>query len=291
MDEKARKTQEYLKPPAKSWGNSGRMVPSENAGPVQGKEMDMKIVVIGGSGLIGKTLVSTLREKGHEALAASPRTGVNAVTREGLAEALSGAQVVVDVANSPSFEERAVLEFFETSSRNLLAAGIAAGVTHHVILSVVGAQRVHDSGYLRAKAVQEKLVKLSGLPFTILQATQFFEFVDAIIEAGTENDVARLSPALMQPIAAREVANALAEIALNKPLNSTVEIAGPEPIPLDALARQYLAAKGDPRAVIADVHAKYFGAQIDDTSLTPGAAPRLGTMHFQDWLDHEFGRR
>lgn len=267
------------------------MVPSENAGPVQGKEMDMKIVVIGGSGLIGKTLVSTLREKGHEALAASPRTGVNAVTREGLAEALSGAQVVVDVANSPSFEERAVLEFFETSSRNLLAAGIAAGVAHHVILSVVGAQRVHDSGYLRAKAAQENLVKSSGLPFTILQATQFFEFVDAIIESSTEHDVARLSPALMQPIAAHEVANALAEIALDRPLNSTVEIAGPEPIPLDALARQYLAAKGDPRAVIADVHAKYFGAQIDDTSLTPGAAPRLGAMHFQDWLDQEFGRR
>ena len=248
----------------------------------------MKIVVIGGNGLIGRRLVSRLRQDAHEVVAASPSSGVNTLTREGLAEALAGAQVVIDVANSPSFEDRAVLEFFETSSGNLLAAGIAAGVTHHVILSVVGTGRLPDSGYLRAKAVQERLVTASGLPFTILQATQFFEFVDALIQSGTRGNMIRLSPALLQPVAADDVVAALADLALSKPSNGTVEIAGPERIPLDALARRYLAAKAYPEAdrrqVIADVHARYFGALLNDKSLTPGAYPRLGTMCFHQWL-------
>lgn len=248
----------------------------------------MKIVVIGGNGLIGQNLVTRLRKQGHEVVAASPRSGVNTITREGLAEALSGAQVVIDVANSPSFEDKAVLEFFERSSRNLLAAEIAAGVTHHVVLSVVGTERLPESGYLRAKAVQENLVKASGIPFTILQATQFFEFVGAIIQSSTAGSTIRLSPALLQPIAADDVAAALVKLALDKPLNGTVEIAGPEKIPLDALARQYLTVKADPatnqRRVIADIHARYFGAQLDDTSLTPSGHPLLGRVHFHDWL-------
>jgi len=244
----------------------------------------MKIVVIGGSGLVGSKLVGLLRGKGHEVLAASPKSGVNTITRDGLAEALSGASVVVDVANSPSFEDKAVLEFFETSGRNLHAAEAAAGVGHHVALSVVGTERLPESGYFRAKAAQEKLIKASAIPYTILQSTQFFEFVGGIVQSGTVGDVIRLSPALLQPIASDEVAAALANVAVGAPVNGTVEVAGPEQVPLDALARQYLAAKGDKRQVIADVRARYFGAEFNDKSLTPGANPRLGATRFEDWL-------
>lgn len=244
----------------------------------------MKIVVIGGSGLIGSKLVNRLRQKGHEVLAASPASGVNTITREGLAEALFGAQVVVDVANSPSFEDKAVLEFFERSGHNLLAAEAAAGVGHHVALSVVGADRLPESGYLRAKVAQEKLIKASGIAYTILRSTQFFEFVGGIVQSAAAGDVVRLSPAHLQPIASDDVVVALADLAVGPPMNGTVEVAGPELIPLDALARQYLATKKDPRQVIADVHARYFGTELDDKSLTPGDHPRLGSVRFEDWL-------
>lgn len=251
----------------------------------------MKIVVIGGSGLIGTNLVNRLRKSGHEVVAASPSSGVNTITREGLAEALSGARVVVDVANSPSFEDNAVLAFFETSSRNLLAAEAAAGVGHHVALSVVGTGRNPDSGYLRAKAAQETLIKASRIPYTILQATQFFEFVGAIVQSGTDDDAIRLSPALLQPIASDDVAAALADIATSEPANDTLEIGGPEKLPLDAIARQYLTAKGDKRQVIADVRARYFGTELNDKSLTPGANPRTGPTRFTDWLNTSSAQR
>jgi uncharacterized protein YbjT (DUF2867 family) len=245
----------------------------------------MKIVVIGGSGLIGSNIVDRLRRKGHEVLAASPASGVNTITREGLAEALSGAQVVVDVANSPSFEDKAVLEFFEKSGRNLLAAEAAAGVGHHVALSVVGTDRNPESGYLRAKLAQENLIKTSKIPYTILQSTQFFEFVGAIVQSSADGDAIRLSPALMQPIAANDVAAALAEIALAEPMNGTVEIGGPEKIPLDAIGRQYLVARNDKRRVIADAKARYFGTELNDKSLTPaGQHPLVGPTNFKDWL-------
>ena len=247
----------------------------------------MKIVVIGGSGLIGSNVVNRLRRKGHEVLAASPASGVNTITREGLAEALLGAQVVVDVANSPSFEDKAVLEFFEKSGRNLLAAEAAAGVGHHVALSVVGTDRNPESGYLRAKLAQENLIKTSKIPYTILQSTQFFEFVGAIVQSGTDGDAIRLSPALLQPIAANDVAAALAEIALAAPMNGTVEIGGPEKIPLDAIGRQYLVARNDKRRVIADAKARYFGTELNDKSLTPaGQHPLVGPTNFKDWLSN-----
>ena len=244
----------------------------------------MKIVVIGGSGLIGSKLVDLLRERGHEVVAASPNTGVNTLTGEGLAGALAGAQVVVDVANSPSFEDKAVMDFFVTSGRNLLAAEAAAGVRHHVALSIVGTQRVVDSGYLRAKAAQENLIKTSSIPYTILQSTQFFEFIERIAKSGLSGDVYRLSPALMQPISSDEVVEALCDIALAAPLNGTVEVAGPEALPLDELARQVLAARQDPREIIADTHARYFGAELNDQSLIPGPKARIGSMTFSDWL-------
>ena len=244
----------------------------------------MKIVVIGGSGLIGSQLVDRLRKCGAEVLAASPNTGVNTLTGEGLAEALAGADVVVDVANSPSFEDSAVMDFFLTSGRNLLAAGKTAGVKHHVALSVVGTQRMVESGYLRAKAAQENLIKSSGIPWSILQSTQFFEFVDRIAAGALDGDVYRLSPALMQPIVSYEVVAALADIALGAPLNATVEIGGPEAIPLDELARQLLSARQDPRRVVPDAHARYFGAELNDQSLVPGPDGRLGSLTFGDWL-------
>jgi uncharacterized protein YbjT (DUF2867 family) len=247
----------------------------------------MKIVVIGGSGLIGSNVVNRLRQKGHEVVAASPASGVNTITREGLAEALSGAQVVVDVANSPSFEDKAVLEFFEKSGRNLLAAEAAAGVGHHVALSVVGTDRNPESGYLRAKAAQESLIKAGKIPYTILQSTQFFEFVGAIVQSSADGDAIRLSPALLQPIAANDVAAALAGIALAAPMNGTVEIGGPEKIPLDAIGRQYLVAKNDKRRVIADAKARYFGTELNDKSLTPaGQHPLVGPTNFKDWLSN-----
>lgn len=244
----------------------------------------MKIVVIGGTGLIGSKVVGLLRGEGHDVLASSPNTGVNTITREGLAEALSGASVVIDVANAPSFEDKAVLEFFETAGRNLLAAEAAAGVGHHVALSVVGADRLPDSGYMRAKMAQEQLIQGSRTPYTIVRSTQFFEFVGAITQSATDGNAIRLSPALLQPIASDDVASALAAIATEKPVNGIVELAGPEMIPLDALARLYLDHAGDRRQVIADIRARYFGTELDDRSLTPGAAPLLGTLRFEEWL-------
>jgi len=243
----------------------------------------MKITVIGGSGRIGSKLVQKLRARGHEVISASPSSGVNTLTGEGLADALKDAQVVVDVANSPSFDEQAATEFFETSGRNIFAAEKAAGVGHHVALSVVGTERPLGIGYFRAKQTQERLIKQSGIPYTILHSTQFFEFIDGIIQAGTENGAIHVSPALVQPIAADDVAEALAQITIARPLNDTVEVAGPDACSLDSFAREYL-AKGDKRQIVADVHARYFGAELDDSSLMPGDHPRFGTTSFEDWL-------
>jgi uncharacterized protein YbjT (DUF2867 family) len=244
----------------------------------------MKIVVIGGSGLVGSKLVNKLRGQGNELVAASPNSGVNTITGAGLAEALAGAQVVVDVANSPSFEDRAVLEFFETSGRNLLAAEATAGVGHHVALSIVGADRLPDSGYLRAKLAQERLIKASKIPYTIVRSTQFFEFMGGIAQSATSGQTVRLSPALLQPIASDDVVAALAEVALAAPANGTIEIAGPERLSLDALVRRFLSASKDARQVVADIHAQYFGTELDDGSLTPGDKARLGRTRFEDWL-------
>lgn len=250
----------------------------------RGSDKNLKIVVIGGSGLIGTKLVNNLRELGHEPVAASPKSGVNAVTGEGLAAALAGAQVVVDVANSPSFEDRAVLEFFQKSTRNLLAAEAAAGVSHHVALSVVGADRVPDSGYLRAKVAQENLIIASKIPHTIVRATQFFEFVNGIAHVATEGSTVRLPSAMMQPIAADDVAAALTRVVLEEPVNGMVEIAGPEKIRQDELVRKFLRATSDARTVVTDSKARYFGAELDDQSLTPSDHPRLGPTRFDDWL-------
>src|SRR6266700_4235062 len=244
----------------------------------------MKIVVIGGSGLIGKKVVKNLRQQGHEVVAASPSLGVNTITGEGLAEALAGAQVVVDVANSPSWEDKAFLQFFETSGRNLLAAEAAAGVGHHIALSVVGTERLLASGYFRAKMAQENLIKASKIPYTILRSTQFFEFVSGIAQSATEGQTVRLSPALVQPVVSDDVAAALADVAVEEPLNGTIELAGPESIRLDELVRRFLSANRDARKVTIDVHALYFGTAVNDQSLTPGNNPRLGPTRFDDWL-------
>ncbi|HXM30527.1 MAG TPA: SDR family oxidoreductase [Chthoniobacterales bacterium] len=244
----------------------------------------MKIVVIGGSGLIGTKLVNNLRRQGYEVVAASPSSGVNTLTGEGLAEALAGAQVVVDLANSPSFEDKAALEFFETSGRNLLAAEAAAGVGHHVALSVVGTERLQESGYFRAKMVQENLIKASRIPYTIVRATQFFEFMGGIAQFSTVGQTVHLPPTLAQPIAADDVASALAEVTLCAPVNGMIEIAGPERAGLDELVRRFLSATKDPREVITDVDARYFGLVVNDQSLTPGANPRIGATFFDDWL-------
>jgi uncharacterized protein YbjT (DUF2867 family) len=244
----------------------------------------MKIVVIGGTGLIGSKLVDRLGRDGHAALAASPDTGVDMLTGEGLAEALAGAQVVVDVANAPAWDDAAVLAFFQRSSRNLLAAEAAAGVRHHVTLSVVGTDRLPESGYLRAKAAQEGLVKAGPVPYTIVRATQFFEFIGRIADSNTDGDTVRLPPVLVQPEAADDVAATLADVALGAPLNDTVELAGPEAFRLDELARRVLEATGDPRRVIVDVHARYFGAELVNGSLTPGDDARIASTRFQDWL-------
>ena len=247
---------------------------------------DIKIVVIGGSGLIGTKLVNDLRQQGHEVVAASPSTGVNTITGKGLADALKGAQVVVDVANAPSWEDKAVLEFFETSGRNLLAADAAAGVKHHIALSVVGTDRLLASGYFRAKMAQEKLIKASHIPYTIVRATQFFEFVPSIAQLATEGSMVRVPPVLMQPIVSDDVAAALANVALDEPLNGTIEIAGPEQIRQDELVRQFLSATGDDRKVIADARARYYGLEVNDQSLVPGRIARLGPTHFAEWLSH-----
>jgi uncharacterized protein YbjT (DUF2867 family) len=244
----------------------------------------MKIVVIGGTGLIGSKLVSTLRQGGHEVAAASPNTGVNTITGEGLPEALAGAEVVVDVANSPSFEDKAVLEFFETSSRNLLAAEVAAGVRHHVALSIVGADRLADSGYLRAKVAQERLIKASKIPFTILRSTQFFEFMGGIAQGATEGKTVRVSPALLQPIASDDVVATLAEVTVGPPVNGTLEVAGPEQVGLAELVERFLSATKDTRKVVADVHARYFGTELADDSLTPTGSARVGKTRFADYL-------
>ena len=229
----------------------------------------MKIVVIGGTGLIGTKLVNNLRQRGHEVLAASPKSGVNTFTGEGLAEALKEAQVVVDVANAPQWDDKAVLEFFETAGRNLLAAEAATGVRHHVALSIVGADRLPASGYLRAKIAQENLIKASGIPFTIVRSTQFFEFAKGIVQSATEGQTVRLSPALMQPIAADDVAAALTDVALAEPLNNTIEIAGPEPIRMDEFARRFLSATRDPRKVTADVHAQLLRHRVERSKPRP----------------------
>lgn len=244
----------------------------------------MKIVVIGGSGLIGSKLVRILRESGHDPLAASPDTGVNALTGEGLAGALDGAQVVVDVANAPNWDDAAVLDFFQTSSRTLVSAEAAAGVGHHVALSIVGTGRNPGSGYLRAKAAQEEAVRAGSVPYTIVRATQFFEFIGRIADESTEGGTVRLPPVLFQPMAADDVAAALADVATGAPRNGVVEVAGPEPFRFDELVRRVLSAHNDPRQVTADVHARYFGAELTDQSLTPGANPRLAPTHFEDWF-------
>jgi len=242
----------------------------------------MKIVVIGGSGLIGKKLIPLLRDRGHEAVSASPSSGVNTLTGEGLAEALKGAQVVVDVSNSPSWADAAVMEFFDKSTRNLLSAEAAAGVGHHVALSVVGADRMVDSGYMRAKVNQEKVIEAGGVPYTVLRATQFFEFLGGI--AGQGDGEIRLSTAPMQPLAADDVAAALADIAPKPPLNGTVEVAGPESLSIADFVGRFLAASGDKRKVIADPEAGYFGAALDDRGLNPGAGALIGPTRFEEWF-------
>lgn len=244
----------------------------------------MKIVVIGGTGLIGSALVEKLRAEDHEALAASPDTGVDTFTGDGLAGALEGAQVVVDVANAPNWDDAAVMEFFQTATRNVLAAEKAAGVGHHVALSVVGADRLPGSGYLRAKVAQEDAIRAGGIPYTILRATQFFEFIGRIAESGMNGGTIHLAPVLIQPEAADDVAAALADIAVSAPVNATVELAGPERFRLDELARRVLRANDDDRVVTADVHARYFGAELDEHSLVPGDSPRIAPTYFEDWL-------
>ncbi|MCY1390403.1 NmrA-like family protein [compost metagenome] len=244
----------------------------------------MKIVVIGGTGLIGAQLCNLLREQGHDVLAASPNTGVNTITGQGLQAALQGAEVVVDVANSPSFEDAAVLEFFQASGRNLFAAEKAAGVKHHVALSVVGTERMLDSGYFRAKMAQEQLIKESGVPYSILRATQFFEFMGAIAHSGAQGDTVRLTPAALQPVASADVAAALAKIAVQAPTGQMVEVAGPDRQPLFSFVKTYLAHNQDSREVVADDNATYFGAPINDQSLTPGNNPIIGPTHFEAWL-------
>ena len=244
----------------------------------------MKIVVIGGTGLIGKKVVTNLRQRGHEALAASPSSGVNTVTGEGLRPALDGAQVVVDVANAPNWEDAAVLEFFQTSGRNQAAAEAAAGIRHHVALSVVGTDRLLASGYFRGKMAQEELIKASRIPYTIVRATQFFEFVSSIAQLSTEGNFVRLPPAMMQPIAADDVAVGVADAALAEPVNGIVELAGPERIRMDELIRRFLQANQDERQVITDEQALYYGLKVNDQSLTPGQQPRLGPTSFDTWL-------
>jgi uncharacterized protein YbjT (DUF2867 family) len=244
----------------------------------------MKLVIIGGTGLIGSKLVTRLREHGHEPVPASPDTGVNTLTGEGLAEVLQGASVVVDVSNSPSFEDAAVMEFFTTSTRNLLTAAGATGVAHYVALSVVGTERLSESGYFRAKIAQEQLIRESSIPYSIVHATQFFEFVKNIAAAATDGNIVRLAPVLIQPMAADDVAKAVGRIALGAPVNGIVEIAGPEQVRLDELIREGLKARQDPREVVADPQSRYFGAMLSERTLVPADNARLGEIRFQEWL-------
>jgi uncharacterized protein YbjT (DUF2867 family) len=252
---------------------------------MRNERQHMKIVVVGGSGLIGSKLVTQLDERGHETVAASPDTGVNTLTGEGLADALAGASVGVDVSNAPSFEDAAVLGFFDTSTRNLLAAEAAAGVGHHVALSVVGTERLSDSGYFRAKIAQETLIEESSIPYSIVHATQFFEFMKSIAAAATDGNTVRLPPALIQPIAADDVASALGGIALGPPLNAIGEIAGPDQFRLDELIRERLSATGDPRQVVTDPHAAYFGITPGERTLLPGDDVHIAHTRFEDWLN------
>src|SRR5437879_12371346 len=244
----------------------------------------MKIVVIGGTGLIGSKTVPILRQGGHEVVAASPKTGINSITGEGLKEAMAGAQVVVDLANSPSFEDRAVLEFFETSGRNLLAAEAAAGVRHHVALSIVGTDRTPDNGYFRAKVAQEKLIEKSGIPYTIIRSTQFLEFLGGLAASSADGKIVRLSPGLFPPIAADDVAAIVADVALAAPRSGIVEIAGPERAPFNEILARYLKALGDPREVVSDPEARYFGGRVEERPPVPLGEARLGRIGFQEWL-------
>ena len=244
----------------------------------------MKIVIIGGTGRIGSQVVTHLREQRHQAVPASPDTGVNALTGEGVAAALNGADVVVDVSNSPSFEDAAVLKFFETSTTNLLAAEAAQGVGHHVALSIVGSERAPDSGYLRAKVAQEKLIRNSPIPYSIVRATQFFEFFKSIADAATDGNTLHIAPVLFQPIAAEDVAKAVSRVAVSAPVNGIVEIAGPQQFRFDEFIRLGLRARQDPRVVIADPHARYFGTELAERTLVPGADARLGEIRFENWL-------
>jgi uncharacterized protein YbjT (DUF2867 family) len=243
----------------------------------------MKIVVIGGTGLIGSKVVEKLKQKGHEVIAAAPNMGVNTITGEGLKEAMAGAQVVIDLENSPSFEDKAVLEFFETSGRNLFAAETAAGVRHHVALSIVGIDR-SDNGYFRAKVAQEKLIKTSGVPYTIVRSTQFLEFLGGIAASSADGNIVRISPGLFQPIAADDVAAIVADVALAAPRNGIVEIAGPERAPFNEIVARYLKAVGDPHAVVSDPEARYFGGRVEEHSLVPLGEARLGRIAFDEWL-------
>jgi len=252
----------------------------------------MKIVVIGGTGLIGSKTVARLRDKGHSVLAASPNNGVNTLTGEGLVDALEGASVVIDLANSPSFEDKAVLEFFQTAGRNLLSAGRAAGVRHHIALSVVGTERLPKSGYLRAKVAQEKLIQESGIPYTIVHSTQFFEFLGAIAKSAAVGDTIPLSSAYFQPIASDDVSDIMAEVALSRPIDGMIEIAGPERVRMSDLVGRFLKMVNDPRKVVADPHAQYFGTELDELSLVPaGANPRIGPTRFEDWFVHASPQR
>ena len=244
----------------------------------------MKIVIIGGTGRIGSQVVTHLREQLHQAVPASPDTGVNTLTGEGVAAALNGADVVVDVSNSPSFEDAAVLTFFETSTTNLLAAEVAQGVGHHVALSIVGSERAPDSGYLRAKVAQEKLITNSSIPYSIVRATQFFEFFKSIADAATDGNTVHIAPVLFQPIAAEDVAKAVSRVAVSAPVNGIVEIGGPQQFRFDEFIRLGLRARQDPRVVIADPHARYFGTELAERTLVPGADARLGEIRFENWL-------
>ena len=244
----------------------------------------MKIVVIGGTGLIGSKTVTILRQGSHEVVAASPKSGINTITGEGLNQAVAGAQVVIDLANSPSFEDRAVMEFFETSGRNLLAAETAAGVRHHVALSIVGIDRSPDIGYFRAKVAQETLIQASGVPYTIIRSTQFLEFLGGIADSGTDQNVVRISPGLFQPIAADDVAAIVAEVAVAAPRNGIVEIAGPDRAPFSDIVARYLRAVGDTRQVVRDPEARYFGGRVEERSLVPLGEARLGRMDLDEWL-------
>ena len=244
----------------------------------------MKIVVIGGTGRIGSKVVEKLKAKGHDAIAAAPNTGVNTITGEGLKEAMAGTQVVIDLANSPSFEAKAVLQFFETAGRNLLAAEAAAGVRHHIALSIVGTDRTPDNGYFRAKVAQEKLIETSGIPYTIIRATQFLEFLGAIADSSAAGSMVRLSPGLFQPTAADDVAAVVADVALAAPRNGIVEIAGPERAPFNEIVARYLKAVGDPRQVVSDPEARYFGGRVEERSLVPLGETRLGRIGLDEWV-------